>query len=77
MKDTILQASCANRVSAPDVETSLSGLSVIAYDRGLGGAVKARRMTWWVFEFSGVEGAVVAIAMMFGSPKQESWKDRM
>lgn len=49
------------------VSTSLSGVSVVTEARGLGGAVKARRMPWWGFEFSGVEGAVVAIAMMFGS----------
>lgn len=72
MKDTILQASCANRVSAPVVSISLSGASVIAEGRGFGGAVKARRMTWWGFECSGVEGAVVATDMMFGSTKQSA-----
>lgn len=69
MKDTILQVSCVNRVSAPVVSPSLSVVSVVTEARGFGGAVKARRMTWWGFEFSGVEGAVVAIAMMFESTK--------
>lgn len=69
MKDTILQASCANRVSAPVISISLSGVSVVAETRGFGGAVKARRMTWWGFEFPGVEGAVVDIAMIFGPTK--------
>lgn len=45
VKDTTLQASCANRVSAPVGLISLSDVSVVAEARALGGAVKARRMT--------------------------------
>lgn len=65
VKETILQLSSVNRVSAPVDSATLSDASVVAEARGLGGAVKARRMTWWGYEFSGVEGAVVAIGMMF------------
>lgn len=67
LNDTILQESCAKRVSAPCASASRSGTGALGRAENLVGTVKARRKMGGDFALSGVEGAVATFILARGS----------